>query len=64
MPVIEDIGFVSTQQLAKMLGLSPWTIYGWRKRGVGPKCYRAEGKILYSLREVNQWLQEREAGAK
>lgn len=50
---------LSTAELAKFLGVTEATIYGWRSRGGGPPGYRVGRHTRYRPDEVLVWLDER-----
>ena len=51
---------VSTQDAAKLLGLSPKTLANWRSRGVGPKWLHVSGSqsaVLYAYKDLEEWVE-------
>ena len=54
---------VNEQTAAAMLGVSPRTMYAWRKAGIGPKHRRATGRLLYAVAELERWLTAGDADA-
>lgn len=55
-----EMGLLSEDELAAMLGVEIKTIRNWRTERSGPPPIKA-GSILYRRRAVRQWLQAREA---
>lgn len=56
---------MDTKETASYLRRPPETLRQWRHRGVGPRSFRAEGRVLYRRTEVDAWLtrQEQATGA-
>lgn len=49
--------FLTTRQLAELLGVSVRTLYRWRKTGHGPRPI-IEGKwVRYQTVDVDEWLE-------
>jgi PTS system nitrogen regulatory IIA component len=49
-------GFLTTEQVARYLGVSLRTIYNWTSLGVIP-CYRLNRNLVrFKLSEVEDWL--------
>ena len=54
---------LTSKQAAEYLGITSRTLTNWRYRGTGPKFIRtgaAHSRVLYRLRELDLWLEERE----
>lgn len=51
-------GMLTTAELAKELKRSPETLIRWRRQRIGPSWYNVAGRVLYSRKAVEQWLQE------
>ena len=49
------------RELAKVLGVSIRTLWGWTKTGAIPHI-RIGGAILYPVDSIRQWLQEQAKG--
>ena len=49
--------FVTTEQVAEMLGVAAGTLRYWRHTGVGPQWFKLEGAVRYDLAEVEQYLE-------
>ena len=59
--VVRESGdFLSVNQVAKLIGVSPMCIYRWANSGVLPKPYRlGRGKnrtIRFRQSDIEQWL--------
>jgi excisionase family DNA binding protein len=54
-----DQELISTEQLARFLGVSVNTIYAWRHRGEGPPAYRVGRHNRFKPQEVLAWLEGR-----
>ena len=45
---------------ARLLGVKPRTLEGWRRRGRGPAFVRLGGKtVRYRRKDLDRWLAER-----
>lgn len=49
-------GYLSQQEAAAVLGLSPKTLATWRSRDMGPVFYRFNRKILYKREDLAKWV--------
>jgi len=54
-----DNQYYTPDQLAKMLQLTPQTLYGWRQRGLGPGFIKLSGTIRYSKTAVEKYLEKK-----
>lgn len=62
-PMIEDEP-MDTPAVATMVGASPLTLRQWRRRGTGPRWYRAGDRLVrYRRSAVVAWLAEQERAA-
>lgn len=53
----ESREFLSSSQLANLLGLSPWALIVWRRQRRGPKFLRiGRNTIRYPRWEFEAWL--------
>ena len=52
-----DIKFIDTKELAKRWGRSSRTLENWRGKKVGHTYYKIEGKILYDIKDVENFEQ-------
>ena len=50
---------IDTKEVAALLGLTYSIVLGMRKKGTGPKYFKAGRKYLYDLDSVIQWRKER-----
>lgn len=48
---------------ARMLSLSPRTLWGLRRNGRGPRYAQIGGSIRYSVAELHRWLDEKISSA-
>ncbi len=53
---------VNERRAAKLLNVSPRTLWAWRRAGIIP-CVRIGRSVRYSIRSLEAWIQEREAAA-
>ncbi len=51
---------LSTEDVARHLGVPVATLYAWRTRGEGPRAYRVGKHLRYRSADVVAWL-ERQA---
>ena len=52
--------WISREQLAGELGLTPDTLARWQARRVGPPCTRIGRKALYRRAAVHDWIRAQE----
>ena len=53
----ESTEYLSTLQVARLLGMSAWCLLLWRKKGFGPPFLRVTRNIIrYPKKEFDQWL--------
>ncbi|MGX1759386.1 helix-turn-helix domain-containing protein [Streptomyces lydicus] len=54
--------FLSVNEAAQYLGISPKTLYVWRHRRHGPPSFRmgSGGRVMYRLESLDAWIQEQE----
>lgn len=53
---IMDIKLIKPKEAAKILMCSERTLESWRRSEKGPSYYKIEGKILYELDELYQFI--------
>lgn len=54
----QEPAFIDDRALAKWLGVSLYTVRGWRARGRGGPTYRRFGrKIRYATADVVAWIE-------
>ena len=52
-----DADFMSRQEVAEYLGVSPRTIEAWAERGQGPRYTKMNNKLTrYRRTDVDAWL--------
>ena len=55
--------YLSTKELARLLGRPPRTLIYWRKHRKGPPFIRAGHRtIFYNLQDVDAWLAAHKGG--
>lgn len=58
----DPMQLIRKRELAKLLGVNPWTLDNWRRRGSIPKPIILSGQVVAWRRlEIERWLAEREA---
>lgn len=50
---------LSEKELAKNLGVSPWTIRNWRLKA-GLPYFGTAGRIFYRIEAVSDWMKQEE----
>ena len=53
--------FLTTEELADYLKVSPSTVYDWRTNRTGPKAYRIGKHTRYRASDVEAWLEKQVA---
>ena len=51
---------MTEKELASYLGVSYWTVRGWRLQEENPLPTVGPGRILYRLQTVEEWMQRSE----
>lgn len=51
--------FLTTDQLAERLHMSRQRLACWRLEGFGPRFHKIGSRVLYSERDVAEWLESR-----
>ncbi|MFC9740909.1 helix-turn-helix domain-containing protein [Streptomyces noursei] len=61
-PAAVHAAFLTVQDAAEYLGLSPHTLYVWRHRRQGPPSFRmgSRGRVMYRLEALDAWVREQE----
>ena len=52
---------LTEKELAQYLGVSYWTVRGWRLKEEDPLPTVGTGRILYRLQTVEEWMRRSEA---
>ena len=52
---------IARRDLAARIGLKTQTLARWAVEGFGPAVYRVGGRAMYSVDEVDRWLESRRA---
>lgn len=55
--------YLTTQEAAEYLSLSPRTMEGFRLKGGGPKFYRRGRLVRYKQADLDAWLAESESAS-
>ncbi len=58
----QKAGFVTVREMAKMLGYSEQYMYRLARDGKIPNYRVSNGRILFNLEEVNEWLEGKRRG--
>lgn len=54
----DRVGLLNASELAKLLNISPKTVYAYVSRGLIP-AIKIESNVRFSPREIRQWLREK-----
>ncbi len=50
---------VGEARAAKLVGLSPRTLWGLRASGKGPQYRRVGRRVIYAIKDLEAWLSDR-----
>jgi predicted DNA-binding transcriptional regulator AlpA len=59
-PSKEHEEMLTIPQLARLLGLTPGTIYGWQPRNYGPTRIKVGRSVRYRMSDVEAWMVRQE----
>lgn len=48
-----------TASAAQLLGVKPGTLEVWRCKGIGPRFVKSGARVIYRLRDINEFLDSR-----
>ena len=48
-----------TAAAAPLLGVKPGTLEVWRCKGIGPRFIKSGARVVYRLRDINEFLDRR-----
>jgi len=48
--------FLTTEEVAEWLRVSPQTVWDWRKKGRGPQAYKLNHVVRYKRSDVHDWI--------
>lgn len=54
-----DMEILTEKELAAKLGVSPWTVRGWRLKA-GLPYFGTSGRIFYRMEAVRDWMESSE----
>ncbi|WP_435405697.1 helix-turn-helix transcriptional regulator [Mycolicibacterium parafortuitum] len=52
---------IDNAQASLLTGLSVGTLANMRSKGTGPPSFKRNGRVVYRVAEVKQWIADREA---
>lgn len=55
---IHQKNFLSTAEVADMLGISPATLRKWRATDTGPRFYKFNRSVFYKRKDIEAWISE------
>ena len=55
--MLTELGYVDEIEAAAGLDLTPPTLAGYRKNGIGPRYTELARKIMYSKKALAEWLE-------
>jgi predicted site-specific integrase-resolvase len=47
---------MTTKETADFLRINRHTLYLWRRKGIGPKCYKLGGIYIYEQKAIRSFL--------
>ena len=53
-----DTMLLRTKDLAVLLGVTENTLWGWRRKGVGPRYIWCEGSVRYRVEDVKEYIEK------
>jgi predicted DNA-binding transcriptional regulator AlpA len=60
-PLADPLALIRKRELAALLGVNPWTIDNWRKRGlIPPPIVLSPQVVAWRRSDIERWLVERE----
>lgn len=59
---VERAAFLAVKDAGLYLGLSPHTLFVWRRRRLGPPSFRmgTRGRVMYGREFLDAWIQDEE----
>ena len=55
---VDNPELLSVEDLAKLLGVPPATIYGWRYRGLGPIGFKVGRHLRFKRSDAVAWIEQ------
>lgn len=53
-----DSRYLTVDELAELVRVSPNTIRAWRSQGKGPRATKISGRVIFARADVDSWLAE------
>jgi predicted site-specific integrase-resolvase len=50
--------YLNSSEVARLIKVSPLTLYRWRKSGKGPPCTKIAARYLYDQAAVIRWIEQ------
>lgn len=50
---------MSHKETAEYIGVSISELYNMRSRGEGPAYFKLKAKVIYRLKDINEWIEKR-----
>jgi len=50
---------LTTKELAKYLGIAPYTLHQYRTKGNGPRYIKLGRLVRYDIDDVQEWINEK-----
>ena len=60
---VMDKQYLTIEDLAQRLSVSPHTVRFWRRSGTGPTATKIGKQVRYSIEDVEEWLRSRREDA-
>ncbi len=54
--------WINPTEAAVLMGVSVWTLPGWRAKGMGPPFYKYGVRYRYKRREIEDWISRQHSG--
>lgn len=56
---MDDETRLDPRQAAERLGVAPYTIRSWRRKGVGPEYVKIGGRFYYTEKQIADYIRSR-----
>ena len=51
--------YLTEDEVEELYGIKPSTLQALRERGIGPRTVERDGKLVYPVTDLEEWLSER-----
>jgi len=56
---MDDESRLDSREAAEQLGVAPYTMKSWRRKGVGPGYVKIGGRVYYTRKQINDYIKSR-----